>query len=58
MDSKSAYGDREVEANKSVLVELLHILGELKDAIVVIGGSVLPLLWLEIRMKSLRGIFG
>ena len=43
MVGKSDFGQREVKASRSVLVELIHILGEFKDAIVVIGGSV-PLL--------------
>ncbi len=45
MVKKSDFGQREVEASKSVLVELIHILGEFKDALVVIGGSVPPLLY-------------
>lgn len=38
MVSIGQYGDREVEACKRVLVELIHILGEFKDEIVLIGG--------------------
>ncbi len=45
MVSKADYGQREVEAAKSVLIELVHLLGEFKDAMVVIGGSVPPLLY-------------
>lgn len=45
MVTKEDYGRREVEASKSVLVELVHILGEFKDSIVVVGGSVPPLLY-------------
>ena len=38
MVSKSQYGEREVNACKAVLLELVHLLGELKDNIVIIGG--------------------
>jgi len=38
MVSKSQYGEREVSACKAVLLELVHLLGELKDNIVIIGG--------------------
>jgi len=38
MVSKSQYGDREVKACKSVLLELVHLMGELKDEMVIIGG--------------------
>lgn len=38
MVSKSQYGEREVSACKAVLLELVHLLGELKDDIVIIGG--------------------
>jgi hypothetical protein len=38
MVSKSQYGEREVNACKSVLLELVHLLGEIKDEIVIIGG--------------------
>lgn len=47
MVTKVDYGKREVEAARSVLVELIHLLGELKDAIVLVGGSVPPLLFRE-----------
>jgi len=47
MVTKVDYGKREVEAARSVLVELIHLLGEFKDAIVLVGGSVPPLLFHE-----------
>jgi len=40
MISKSNYGDKEVSACKSVLLELVHLLGEIKDDMVIIGGWV------------------
>jgi hypothetical protein len=38
MVSKSQYGEREVNACKSVLLELVQLLGELKEEMVIIGG--------------------
>jgi hypothetical protein len=38
MVSKSQYSDREVNACKSVLLELAHLLGEFKDEMVIVGG--------------------
>lgn len=38
MVSKSQYGDKEVKACKSVLLELVHLLGEIKNEMVIIGG--------------------
>jgi hypothetical protein len=38
MVSRSQYGEREVNACKAVLLELVHLLGELKDEMVIIGG--------------------
>src|SRR3990170_8758688 len=38
MVSISQYGEREVKACKSVLLELVHLLAELKDEMVIIGG--------------------
>lgn len=38
MVSKSQYSGKEVNACKSVLIELVHLLGELKDEMVIIGG--------------------
>ena len=38
MVSKSQYGEREVNACKSVLIELIHLLGEIKNDMVIIGG--------------------
>jgi hypothetical protein len=40
MVSKSQYGDKEVKACKAVLLELVHLLGEIKDEMVIIGGWV------------------
>jgi hypothetical protein len=38
MVSRSQYGEREVTACKAVLLELVHLLGEIKDEMVIIGG--------------------
>jgi len=38
MVTKSQYGEREVNACKAVLLELVHLLGEVKDEMVIIGG--------------------
>lgn len=38
MVSRSQYGEREVNACKAVLLELAHLLGEIKDEMVIIGG--------------------
>ncbi len=38
MVSKSQYGEREVNACKAVLLELVHLLGVIKDEMVIIGG--------------------
>jgi hypothetical protein len=38
MVSKAQYGQKEVNACRSVLLELVHLLGELKDEMVIIGG--------------------
>jgi len=38
MVSKSQYGEREVNACKAVLIELVHLMGEIKDEMVIIGG--------------------
>lgn len=40
MGTKSEYRSREVEAAKSVLVELMQILGEYREQMVLIGGWV------------------
>jgi hypothetical protein len=45
MVTKADYGKREIEASRSVLVELIHLLGEFRDSIVLVGGSVPPLLY-------------
>jgi hypothetical protein len=37
MVSKSQYNEKEVNACKSVLLELVHLLGELKDEMVIIS---------------------
>ena len=47
MVTKSDYSKREVKASRSVLVELVHLLGKFKDSMVVVGGSVPPLLYPE-----------
>jgi hypothetical protein len=47
MVSKSDFGTKEVEAAKSVMIELIHLLGEFKDSMVLVGGSVPPLLYPE-----------
>ncbi len=38
MVSKSDYGDKEVHACKAVLLELVHLMGEIRDEMVIIGG--------------------
>jgi hypothetical protein len=38
MVSRSQYGEREVNACKAVLLELVHLFGEIKDEMVIIGG--------------------
>jgi hypothetical protein len=40
MVSRSQYGEREVNACKAVLLELVHLLGEIKDEMVIIGGWI------------------
>ncbi|MBI5049865.1 MAG: hypothetical protein HZC11_03085 [Nitrospirae bacterium] len=40
MVSKSQYRDKEVNACKAVLLELVHLLGEIKDEMVIIGGWI------------------
>jgi len=40
MGTKSEYGTREIEAAKSILVELMQILGEYREQMVLIGGWV------------------
>ncbi len=38
MVSKSDYGAKEVNACKAVLLELVHLMGAIKDEMVIIGG--------------------
>lgn len=45
MGTKEEYRKREIEAARSVLIELIHLLGEFGDSIVLVGGSVPPLLY-------------
>ncbi len=45
MVSKLDYGEREVAASRSVLIELIHILGAFRDDMIIVGGSVPPLLF-------------
>jgi hypothetical protein len=45
MVTKADYGQREVDACKAVLVELVHLLGEYRDLMVLVGGWVPPLLY-------------
>lgn len=45
MVTRENYNQREVEACKSVLIELVHLLGQHKDALVLVGGWVPPLLY-------------
>jgi hypothetical protein len=45
MVTRESYSKREVEACKSVLLEILHVLGEHRDSIVLVGGWVPPLLY-------------
>lgn len=48
--SRVDYGRDEVEAARSVLVELIHLLGEYRDNIVVVGGWVPELLFHDSRV--------
>ena len=48
MATKGDYGEREVEAARSVLIELVHILAEFRESSVVVGGSVISLLYPEL----------
>ncbi len=50
VETKSDYPADEVEAAKSVLIELVHLLGEYRDDMVVIGGWVPPLLFPEMAV--------
>ncbi len=45
MVSRRDYAQDAVEAARSVLIELIHLLGEYRDSIVVIGGWVPQFLW-------------
>jgi hypothetical protein len=40
MATKSEYRQREIEAAKSILIELMQILGEYREHMVLIGGWV------------------
>ena len=55
MVSKSDYTPEEVQACKAVLVEFIHIFGEIKDEMVIIGGWTPTLLLPEsgVSMHSL-----
>ena len=44
VNSRADYPPDAVEAARSVLVELVHILGEYRDDMVIVGGWVPPLL--------------
>ena len=45
MVTKADYGKREIEASRSVVVELIHLLGEFRESIILVGGSLPPLLY-------------
>lgn len=45
MVSRVNYGERAVAASRSVLIELVHLLGAFRDDFVIVGGSVPPLLF-------------
>jgi len=47
MVTRENYNQREVKACRSVLVELIHLLGEFKDALVLVGGWVPLFLYQE-----------
>ncbi len=47
MVSISNYGEREINACKSVLLELVHLMGEFKDDMVLIGGWIPSFLFPE-----------
>jgi hypothetical protein len=56
MVTRQNYNQREVEACKSVLVELIHLLGEFRDALVLVGGWVPPLLYQEFAHEHVGSI--
>ena len=47
MVSRSDYTDKEVNACKSVLIEIVHLLSEIKDEMVIIGGWIPSFLFPE-----------
>jgi len=47
MVSRSDYTDREVNACKAVLIEIVHLLGDIKDEMVIIGGWIPSFLFPE-----------
>ncbi len=57
MVSKSQYGEREVKACKSVLLELVHLFGEIKDEMVIIGGWVPTFLFPRPDEPQAKGMF-
>ena len=40
MVSRSDYTDKEVNACKAVLIEIVNLLGEIRDEMVIIGGWI------------------
>ena len=52
MVTKADYGKREIEASRSVVVELIHLLGEFRESIILVGGSLPPLGLLEQRQGN------
>ncbi len=52
MVSKSDYTPEEVQACKKVLVEIIHIFGEIKDEMVIIGGWTPALLFPQSAIRT------
>lgn len=51
MVKQSDYKEREVQICLSVLLELMTVLGEFRENVVIVGGSVPPLLFPEAKQK-------
>ena len=51
MVTQSDYPEQEVQICFSVLLELMTVLGEFRDNIVVVGGSVPPLMFSQVKEK-------
>jgi hypothetical protein len=54
--TKSSYSEANVEACKSVLIELINLLGEFKDSIVLVGGWVPALMYPDAKPEHIRSL--